>query len=99
MCFWKVSRSVKLEKQVVSDLLVIREWHSKFYESYSTTHRKKKFIYFFFSDNGYYLYGESDSQLNLSRPLEAPTGMPEDEDQTLMDDVAAQILHICFHIG
>lgn len=50
-------------------------------------------------DNGYYLYGESDGQLNLSRPLEAPAGMPEDEDETLMDEVAAQILHICFHIG
>ncbi|XP_042890006.1 eukaryotic translation initiation factor 2-alpha kinase 3-like isoform X2 [Penaeus japonicus] len=50
-------------------------------------------------DNGYYLYGDSESQLNLSRPLEAPSGVPENEDETLMDDVAAQILHICFHIG
>ncbi|XP_045613966.2 eukaryotic translation initiation factor 2-alpha kinase [Procambarus clarkii] len=51
-------------------------------------------------DNGYYLYAdESTSQLNLSRPWENPDDIPAEEEDTIMDDVAAQIMLICFHLG
>lgn len=50
-------------------------------------------------DNGYYLYADDTvGQLNLSRPMNRPD--PDDEDdETLMDEVTSQIMHICFHIG
>ncbi|XP_053629408.2 eukaryotic translation initiation factor 2-alpha kinase 3 isoform X2 [Cherax quadricarinatus] len=51
-------------------------------------------------DNGYYLYAdEKIGQLNLSRPWEQPDTTPAPEEDTIMDEVAAKIIHICFHIG
>ncbi|XP_071513696.1 eukaryotic translation initiation factor 2-alpha kinase-like [Panulirus ornatus] len=48
-------------------------------------------------DNGYYLYDDKNSgHLNLSRPWENPNPTSDD---SIMDDVAAQFLLICFHIG
>ncbi|XP_045123041.1 eukaryotic translation initiation factor 2-alpha kinase 3-like isoform X2 [Portunus trituberculatus] len=50
-------------------------------------------------DNGYYLYADdTSSQLNLSRPWNRPS-TEEEEEETIMDEVTSQIMHICFHIG
>ncbi|XP_042238217.1 eukaryotic translation initiation factor 2-alpha kinase-like isoform X2 [Homarus americanus] len=51
-------------------------------------------------DNGYYLYSdENTGQVNLSRPWERPDSASAPKDETIMDEVASQIIHICFHIG
>ncbi|KAK4315615.1 hypothetical protein Pmani_013179 [Petrolisthes manimaculis] len=54
-------------------------------------------------DNGYYLYADPSNGLNLSRPWEKPRGRgvagEGEEEESIMDEMAAQIIHICFHIG